>query len=540
MTLKAMPPRHAPSDYSLDSPSRSAVPIRADPSELPRLMSLPGGPHPSFWVRLSNAARVFRAIWRSEKPKRRWLLQELRSINGEAASRVSHWLLRRIWIAVTLVAIPALLGFGYYTFTAELPTWLDQMDHVGSIMGGFAVTAAATRYLLSRSDARRQDQWRAWEVITAAQGKAGNGGRLDAVLALANDGVELDGINLDGAYLSGIRLPWGASLRNAKLRPVDGVPAVLAGAHAVGVNLDGAELPDACFEDSNLEQSSLSYTDLRQTIFRRARLADAMLHEADLSKSELQEADLRRIHAIGAWFCSAELFKANCVGALFSGADLRFASFSDAVLSHADFAGAHCQQTEFRSADLRWASFDRADMEEAVLFQARAQETVFRGARLQGANLRKAKLEGADLSGAFLQGACFEDASWDHRTKVVDANVLGIKWSEPFRQWALANGAIARYDAPDYMLPVVGYVFKSDILSAVDAHLHQGKLAEPTRSAWPLSATPAQTFLVGESQLDRAQVQQWADGLNPSVVRYEILREGQDAVRIKLSVSGGT
>lgn len=535
MNINELPARRLPPSYPLDSPSRAAWHPIADPPEVTVVERSPDEPLPPLWVRLGNARRVFLAIWRSEKPKRRWALLELRLLWGEAVRQVWSWLRRRSWILATVVLLPIVLGFAYYTFNADVASWLEQMDHIGSILGGFAVTAAALRYLLSRNATRRMEQWRAWEVISAAQGKPGNGGRLDAVAALANDGVALDGVNLDGAHLAGIRLPEGASLRSAKLRPVDGIVTILSGAVASGVNLDAAELPGATLEDANLEQASLARTDLRRANMRRARLADAVLQEADLSECDLTAADLRRVRATSASFCSADLFRTNCSGALFGGADLERATLGSASLTHVDLGGAKCRKADFSNADLRWTTLDNADLENAVLFGAVMNGAAFRRARLHHANLRKGRLEGADLSYALLPGACLEDATWDSSTRVAGANILGIEWSEPFREWALANGAIERHDAPDYMSPVVGYAHRSAVFSAIDAHLRQGQQEAPTRTSVPLSSQPTQVFLVGDDRFDRTQVEQWATNLDRVTLRYEIIREGNDGVRITLS-----
>jgi pentapeptide repeat protein len=54
-------------------------------------------------------------------------------------------------------------------------------------------------------------------VVNTAQGKGGNGGRIDALQDLARNGVSLSGVRLEDAWLEGIQLE-GASLPRASLR----------------------------------------------------------------------------------------------------------------------------------------------------------------------------------------------------------------------------------------------------------------------------------------------------------------------------------
>ena len=70
----------------------------------------------------------------------------------------------------------------------------------------FSVLVAVILYF-SESGARvQQRHYQAWQVINTAQGKGGNGGRIDAMQELNQDGVSLVGIQAsDNAFLFGIQ-----------------------------------------------------------------------------------------------------------------------------------------------------------------------------------------------------------------------------------------------------------------------------------------------------------------------------------------------
>lgn len=75
----------------------------------------------------------------------------------------------------------------------------------------------AILWLLRANDRAKERHYRAWDLINAARGWTGDGGRRDALEDLHKDGVSLAGAPLEQTYLPGIDLR-GAILELAKLK----------------------------------------------------------------------------------------------------------------------------------------------------------------------------------------------------------------------------------------------------------------------------------------------------------------------------------
>ena len=164
-------------------------------------------------------------------------------------------------------------------------SFLEVLEYLGS----FGVLIAVIFYFAESGDRVKQKHYQAWQVINTAQGKGGNGGRIEALQELNSDGVSLVGVDIAGAFLQGVQL------EHARL---------------VRANLNAADLRDsdfagADFSDANLESAN----------FRHAELRGAKLERADLAEADLTTADLR---------------EADFAGAIFDGSDLRFANLSNA------------------------------------------------------------------------------------------------------------------------------------------------------------------------------------------------------------------
>jgi len=123
--------------------------------------------------------------------------------------------------------------------------------------------------------ARKAANYQAWQVVNTAQGKGGNGGRIDALQDLAHNGVSLAGVRLEDAWLEGIRLEGAslprASLRNAVLRGAKLRGADLQGADLTGANLTGVDLRDAVL--TPLSPGSCGRSKTRRTPARTSRAA---------------------------------------------------------------------------------------------------------------------------------------------------------------------------------------------------------------------------------------------------------------------------
>jgi hypothetical protein len=151
----------------------------------------------------------------------------------------------------------------------HLSKWpmVELLEYVGS----FSILFAVIVYFAGAPDRLKQKHYQAWQVINTAQGKGGNGGRIEALEELNRDRVSLIGVNVNGAYLQGLRLN---------------------GAQARRSNFSEADLRDADFRLANLPDSDFHYANLRGADLRKANLEGATLEDADLVGADLEEANL--------------------------------------------------------------------------------------------------------------------------------------------------------------------------------------------------------------------------------------------------------
>lgn len=172
-------------------------------------------------------------------------------------------------------------------------------------LGSFSILFAAIVYFAGASDRLKQKHYQAWQVINTAEGKGGNGGRIDALQELNSDRVSLIGVNAAGAYLQGLRLEK-AEARRANFSDADLRDA----------NLKGANLPDADMHYANLRGANLKNCDLAGAHMADADLTEADLSQADLSDVTLDRADLRdaNLDHVRNWQRIKSLDKANIFG----------------------------------------------------------------------------------------------------------------------------------------------------------------------------------------------------------------------------------
>src|SRR5882762_6107832 len=81
-------------------------------------------------------------------------------------------------------------------------SFLEVLEYLSS----FGVLIAVIFYFAESGDRLKQKHYQAWQVINTAQGKGGNGGRIDALEELNADKIPLVGVDLESAFLQGIRL----------------------------------------------------------------------------------------------------------------------------------------------------------------------------------------------------------------------------------------------------------------------------------------------------------------------------------------------
>jgi hypothetical protein len=152
-------------------------------------------------------------------------------------------------------------------------------------LGSFGVLIAVIFYFAESGDRLKQKHYQAWQVINSAQGKGGNGGRIDALQELNMDSVPLVGVDLSNAFLQGVRLKK---------------------ANLVRANLDAADARDAQLQSARIDDASLRSTNLRGANLQNASLQNSILDEADLTGADLRNADLT-----GASLEGADLRNAN-------------------------------------------------------------------------------------------------------------------------------------------------------------------------------------------------------------------------------------
>jgi hypothetical protein len=149
-------------------------------------------------------------------------------------------------------------------------------------LGSFGVLIAVVFYFAESGDRLKQKHYQAWQVINTAQGKGGNGGRIEALQELNADGTPLVGVDVSGAFLQGIHLP-GARLSRSNFSAADLRDSDLSSSHMSYANLRSA----------NFRESTLRNVDFEHADFTDADLGGADLGGADLSQANLAGADLR-------------------------------------------------------------------------------------------------------------------------------------------------------------------------------------------------------------------------------------------------------
>lgn len=191
---------------------------------------------------------------------------------------------------------------------------LDVLEHLGT----FSVLIAVIFYFAESGNRVKQRHYQAWQVINTAQGKGGNGGRIDALQELNADHVSLVGVDVSGAFLQGIRLE-NAHLERCRLNAAD-----LRNSDLRFVRISFGDLGGANLRQSDLTGADLSSADLADVDFNGADLAGANLDSADLSRADLRNADLRDL----TWNRISSLRLANVYGV--HNAPAGFAAFAQA------------------------------------------------------------------------------------------------------------------------------------------------------------------------------------------------------------------
>ncbi|MGB7436294.1 MAG: pentapeptide repeat-containing protein [Candidatus Acidiferrum sp.] len=179
------------------------------------------------------------------------------------------------------------LEYGFEWMVYGLSNWrfLELLEYVGR----FGVLVAVIFYFAESGDRLKQKHYQAWQVINLAEGKGGNGGRIDALEQLNADGVSLVGVNLASAFLVQVQLPKARLAR---------------------ANFDSADA-----RNSNLEEASVADANLRSANFRGAQLVGASFARSVLDDADFTGADLRNANLQGASLENVDLRNADMEGA---------------------------------------------------------------------------------------------------------------------------------------------------------------------------------------------------------------------------------
>jgi hypothetical protein len=172
--------------------------------------------------------------------------------------------------------------------------FVDVLDYVSK----FAILVAVIGFFAGMSERRAEKHYLAWQMVNSAQGKGGNGGRMDALEALGADKVPLTDIDLSNADLLGTVLReealGGADLRGANLHHADLSGTYLARAdlrwnpirdrNTVLWNavLHWVTLDEACLQKTVLGCANLEYAKARNEDFSDAWLGVAPIFHAPI------------------------------------------------------------------------------------------------------------------------------------------------------------------------------------------------------------------------------------------------------------------
>jgi len=183
---------------------------------------------------------------------------------------------------------PFIAPFLFVEWLSEWAAWflgrwvfLEVIEYCGTL----SILVGVIFYFAGAKDRREQKHYQAWQVINTAQGKSGNGGRIDALQDLNGDGIPLVAVDLSGdAYLRNINLPNAELLR-----------ANISASDLRNANLRGADLSSSTLDFTNFRGADLGNCQLEDSDLSNADLTDANLAQVTLDRTNLKNADLSGI-----------------------------------------------------------------------------------------------------------------------------------------------------------------------------------------------------------------------------------------------------
>jgi hypothetical protein len=163
-------------------------------------------------------------------------------------------------------------------------TFLQILDYVR----GFGVIVIVVFYFYDSGNRVKQRHYQAWQVINTAQGKGGNGGRIEALEELNEDHVSLVGVDVSGAFLQGLHLEKGDLAR-----------AILNAADVRNAIVVSSDLRDADLRFANFRECDCVRTSFRGAMLDEADFWGANLSGVDLTEASLVNTDLRNTNLLG-------------------------------------------------------------------------------------------------------------------------------------------------------------------------------------------------------------------------------------------------
>jgi hypothetical protein len=163
-------------------------------------------------------------------------------------------------------------------------TFLQILDYVR----GFGVIVIVVFYFYDSGNRVKQRHYQAWQVINTAQGKGGNGGRIEALEELNEDHVSLVGVDVSGAFLQGLHLEKGDLAR-----------AILNAADVRNAIVVSSDLRDADLRFANFRECDCVRTSFRGAMLDEADFWGANLSGVDLTEVSLVNTDLRNTNLLG-------------------------------------------------------------------------------------------------------------------------------------------------------------------------------------------------------------------------------------------------
>jgi uncharacterized protein YjbI with pentapeptide repeats len=228
---------------------------------------------------------------KAEKPKESW---------QERKKRIKHkWAVPFIFVEWNCERLSDLL---------EQWAFLDILGHAGRLSVLVAVVLYFAEVPKRKMQARDQQiakHNQAWQIINAASGRPGSGGRINALYELNRDKVSLAGVDISKAYIPSL------SLAEADLSDANFTMASLKRANLAGADLAGANLSQALLEHANLRDADLRHANLTDANLSYADLSNANLVEASLTGANLAQVDLKGANLARADLCYADLWYAD-------------------------------------------------------------------------------------------------------------------------------------------------------------------------------------------------------------------------------------